>query len=569
MGLVGVVGELARHGDHLVARDAGDLLLPGRGVGHVLVEALRRVLAFQAARHAVLSGLQVEHGGDGGIALFALLAELDSLYGHRAQQHVAVIAAGKVLVRDAAVVGESDLRVLLRRVLTVQQRQLELHVGVVACFLGLQVPLAGVRTAVRAPAEADGALRDHDLAVLIEGQGLPLGIVRLAQLAVEVAGAQVAVRHQGDGAGRQHLLLHHDQHGQVGIAAGVVVEVLAAPVEVELLEDHVAHGHGHGRVGALLRVQPEVGELGDFGIVRCHSHRLGAFVADLGEEMGVRCARLRDVGTPGDDVAAVVPVGGFRHVGLLAPHLRGRRGQVAVPVIERHAYAADQREVARTRGVADHGHGRDRGEADDAVRSVLADRVDVRRCDHLVDLVPAGAHEAAQAALFLVALAAGIVLGDPGPCFDRQVGEPGLAPQLQQAAAHQGVLHAVGGVQVPAVAGAAGAATRFVIGHVPASARIVGLLGFPSDDAALDVDLPRAGARAVHAVGAAHDLVMLPALAIGVFPGPVFTGDLAVAVRKFLAGLREVAEAVEEMAHKSWSPGMDNTMVRRVLRPSA
>ena len=40
--LVGVVGELAGDGDHLVGRHAGDLLLPGRRVGHVVVVATRR-----------------------------------------------------------------------------------------------------------------------------------------------------------------------------------------------------------------------------------------------------------------------------------------------------------------------------------------------------------------------------------------------------------------------------------------------------------------------------------------------------------------------------------------------
>ena len=60
--------------------------------------------------------------------------------------------------------------------------------------------------------------------------------------------------------------------------------------------------------------------------------------------------------------------------------------------------------------------------------------------------------------------------------------------------------------------------------HVPAGAWVIGLLGFPGDDAALDVNLPRAGARAVHAVGGAHDLVVRPAVAVGVLPAAVFAG---------------------------------------------
>ncbi len=149
----------------------------------------------------------------------------------------------------------------------------------------------------------------------------------------------------------------------------------------------------------------------------------------------------------------------------------------------------------------------------------------------------------------LVALALALVGDDRVPGLHRAHRQPGLAPQLEQPAAHQRVLHPVGRVQVPAVAGAAGAAARLVVGHVPARARVVGLLGFPGDDAALDVDLPRAGAGAVHAVGGAHDLVVLPALAVAVLPGPVFARDLAMAVGEGFPGLGEVGESVEEVAH--------------------
>jgi hypothetical protein len=68
----------------------------------------------------------------------------------------------------------------------------------VARFLGLQVPLAFVGAAVRAPAESDGAVGQYDLAAFVEGHRLPLGVVGLAQLAVEVRRAHVAVRHGDD-----------------------------------------------------------------------------------------------------------------------------------------------------------------------------------------------------------------------------------------------------------------------------------------------------------------------------------------------------------------------------------
>ena len=353
----------------------------------------------------------------------------------------------------------------------------------------------------------------------------------------------------------QRLFLEHHQQWQVGVAARVVVKVraaaLATVLEVELFQDHMAHGHGHGRIGALLGVHPQVTQLGHFGIVGRDGHDLGALVAHLGQEVGVGRARLRHVGAPGNDVRAVVPVGGLGHVGLLAPSLWAAGGQVAVPVVEAHAHAANLAQVARTGCVRNHRHRGDGREADDAVGAMLLDRVHIGCSDHLVDFVPGAAHEAAQAALLLPFALGGVVLDDARPGVHRALGQQQRrAPVLEQAATHHGVLHAVGAVQVPAVAGAPGAAAGLVVGQVGPCAGVVGLLGFPGDDPALDVNLPRAAARAVHAVGAAHDLVVRPAVAVGVFPGAVFTVGFAVALREGLAWLREVGKAVEKVTHR-------------------
>jgi len=80
-----------------------------------------------------------------------------------------------------------------------QHGELELDLGIVAGVLVLQVPLAVVRTVLGTPAEADGAIGQHDLAVLGVGHGLPVGVVALVELAGEVAGTHVAVGHH-DGA---------------------------------------------------------------------------------------------------------------------------------------------------------------------------------------------------------------------------------------------------------------------------------------------------------------------------------------------------------------------------------
>ncbi len=72
MRLVGVFGELAGDGDDLVARHPGDALLPGRGVGSVVVKVLGATA--QATVDAVLGDLQVKHGGDHRVAFVTRLA---------------------------------------------------------------------------------------------------------------------------------------------------------------------------------------------------------------------------------------------------------------------------------------------------------------------------------------------------------------------------------------------------------------------------------------------------------------------------------------------------------------
>ena len=328
----------------------------------------------------------------------------------------------------------------------------------------------------------------------------------------------------------------------------------------------MAHGNGERRVGALLGAQPLVTELGDFRVVRGDGHRLGALVAHLGEEVRVRAARLRDVGAPGDDVAGVVPVGGFRHVGLLAPGLRAGGWQVAVPVVEGQAHAADQRQVTGAGGVADHRHGRDWRETDHPVRAVLLDGVDVGGGDQGLHLVPVGAHETAQATVVFVLFGPGRVLDDARPGVHRvRVLRQGGAPQLDQRLADQRVLETVGAVDVPAVAGPARTATRLVVGQVGAGARVVGLLGFPGDQAVLHVDLPAARAGAVHPVGGAHDLVVLPALAVPIFPLAGFVTGFAVAVGEFRRAFDEVSQAVNEMTHL-FPPERGSGRPRWVLR---
>ncbi len=311
----------------------------------------------------------------------------------------------------------------------------------------------------------------------------------------------------------------------------------------------MAHGHRQGRVGPLLGMQPQIGELGCLGIVGGDDGALRPLVADLRIEMRIGRPGLRHVGAPDQEITRIVPIGTFGNVRLLAPGHRAGGRQVAIPVIEGEADAAEKGQIARAGGVGHHGHGRNRREADHAIGPIGLHRIGVRRGDDLVDLVPCRADEPAQAALAGVARAPFGILDDRGPCGDRRQRRARLAPQLEQAPADHRVLHAVGRIEIPGVAGAPRAAAGLVVREIRPGSRVIGLLSLPGHDAALDVDLPGAGAGAVHAMGGAHDLVVLPALAITVLPVPRLVGDDPVAVGEGVDLLSEEGQSIEKVAH--------------------
>ena len=79
-------------------------------------------------------------------------------------------------------------------------------------------------------------------------------------------------------------------------------------------------------IGALFGVEPQIGELGRFGIIRADHCHFGATVARLSHEMGVGCARLRHIRSPHHQEPGIVPVCAFGNVGLFAPgHRAGGR----------------------------------------------------------------------------------------------------------------------------------------------------------------------------------------------------------------------------------------------------
>ncbi len=200
---------------------------------------------------------------------------------------------------------------------------------------------------------------------------------------------------------------------------------------MELAQDHMAHRQRQGGVSALLGVEPDVGELGRFGIVGADHCDLGPAIARLGHEMRIGRARLRHVRSPHQQKTRIVPVGTFGNIGLFAPGLRTGRRQVAIPVIERHAGAAEQRKIARSRSIGDHRHRRDGAEADDPVRPPFLRGIGVGRGNDLVHLIPARPHEAAMAADRGIGFAFGGILDDRSPCRDRGAHRARLAPQTQ------------------------------------------------------------------------------------------------------------------------------------------
>ena len=146
-----------------------------------------------------------------------------------------------------------------------------------------------------------------------------------------------------------------------------------------------------------------------------------------------------------------------------------------------------------------------------------------------------------------------MIADDRRPGLDRRERLARFAPSLDQPAAHHRIFDAAGAVEIPAIRRAARAAARLVIGHAGTRARIIGLLRLPGDDAALDVDLPAARTGAIHAMGRAHDLVVLPTLPVAFLPHAVFVAQFAKTIGERFAASRKIGQTLQKMAHKVFS----------------
>ena len=243
---MGVVRKGPGHGDDLLAFHPGDLLLPCRRVGHVVIEGAGDVVAPQSAIDAVVGHEKVEDRGDRHLAF----PGRDGLDRDMTPQHVVVIRACEVVVERVAEIGEPDRQDIITGV---QEAETQPRLFPPGSLAFLDVPLAAL-----APAVADGSHRANEgiARTDVHRDGLPFGIVRLTQGSFDVGGAQQAIRHPA-----LIRLSQRDQHRHVGEAPAVVLEVGALRRQVPFLQDDVPHGKGEGSIGALLGVEPDVGEL--------------------------------------------------------------------------------------------------------------------------------------------------------------------------------------------------------------------------------------------------------------------------------------------------------------------
>ena len=144
-------------------------------------------------------------------------------------------------------------------VMVIFKDQRHLQGSVLARGLFLQVPFA-----LFAPAEADCTIgRNKRSGVLRYRHGFPFGIVFLAQSALQIAGPQLPAGNEVAIA-----LFKLNQHRHVGVTAAIILEIPDLPVEMEFTQDHMAHSHAKGGIGALLHIEPNIGKLGSFSIIR-------------------------------------------------------------------------------------------------------------------------------------------------------------------------------------------------------------------------------------------------------------------------------------------------------------
>ena len=376
------------------------------------------------------------------------------------------------------------------------------------CVIQRQVPLRRFHI----PAVGNRAAWVDDATVFFHDQPAVGGVRRFLQgFFIDLRGSQELAW----GVGAVVTLVQSHQEWRVGVFPHVVQEVRLLAVHVEGFQDDVTHGECQRRVGAWLDASPFVGEFGVIRKVRRDHDDLGAFVAGLDHEVGIRGTGDRNVRAPHHQVGRVVPVTRFRDVSLVAEGLRRCWRQVGVPVVEGQGDAADGLQKAHAGAVGYLRHRWNNGEAVDAVWAVFPDGVNMSRRRDVDRFFVGNADQATLTALRDISAALFWVFLDCTPCqHGIAVLFLFLAEHVDEHAAGVRVAHTRRRVGVPGERGTTWAAARLVFRHVITGGGVIHGLGFPGDYAVFDVDLPRARTSAVHAVGGTHHLVEGPAVAV-------------------------------------------------------
>ncbi len=276
---ISVIGKFTGDANNLAARNAGNLLGPGRGVSFHIVIAGCTVNVVQATFQTVVCQRQIINGGH---QCGAAISQLQAFHRQLVQQHVFQFHFVEVFRAVATKVREAHLSDLI---LATQQTQLQL-----GFFASFAVALLKIPFALLAPAEANRTVRRNHFTIGIKGDSFPFRIVFLAQCIHQISSAQHTTRSVVTVA-----LFQHHQHRHVGVAAHIVGEILAWVVEVEFTQHYVTHCQRHCRIGALFRCQPQIAQFGDFSVVWCDGNSFGPFVTHFSKEVSIRGTRLRHV----------------------------------------------------------------------------------------------------------------------------------------------------------------------------------------------------------------------------------------------------------------------------------
>ena len=198
--------------------------------------------------------------------------------------------------------------------------------------------------------------------------------------------------------------------------------------------------HKEGAVAAGYEGNPQVGVLGNVRVVGGNDDDLCSPVLRLGDEVAVRGSGLIKVGSGNDYVGALIPVGAFTVLGLIAPHGGGVVGKIVVPLVVTAVYTSEEVVVPLTGYEAHQTHRRNRGERGDVIWTVFLDSVDLSGGNDLCGSIPGYPLPAALSAGGLVLHSPVLVLDYARPRLHGILALcPLLLPHVPENLSHVGV----------------------------------------------------------------------------------------------------------------------------------